>query len=64
MLDDYLHLVDTVRWLCDGDLSVQYGNIHTNGENQLLYAQHTYESPRNITFTTAMHRKAGSNWNK
>jgi len=61
MLDDYLHLVDTVRWLSDGDLSVQYGNVHTNGENQLLYAQHTYESSQNISFTTAMHRKAGTN---
>jgi len=61
MLDDYLHLVDTVRWLNDGDLSVQYGNAHTNGENQLLYAQHTYESSQNISFTTAMHRKAGTN---
>ncbi|KPN97211.1 Gfo/Idh/MocA family protein [Lysinibacillus sp. ZYM-1] len=61
MLDDYLHLVDTVRWLSDGDLSVQYRNVHTNGENQLLYAQHTYESSQNISFTTAMHRKAGTN---
>jgi len=61
MLDDYLHLVDTVRWLSDGDISVQYGNVHTNGKNQLIYVQHTYESSQKISFTTAMHRTAGSN---
>ncbi|WP_333879797.1 Gfo/Idh/MocA family oxidoreductase [Lysinibacillus capsici] len=61
MLDDYLHLVDTVRWLGDGDLNVLYGTVHTNDENQLLYAQHMYESSQNISFSTAMHRKAGTN---
>ncbi|WP_223587651.1 Gfo/Idh/MocA family protein [Neobacillus bataviensis] len=61
MLDDYLHLVDTARWLGDGGLNVQYGKIHTNDENQLLYAQHMYESSQSKSITTAMHRKAGTN---
>lgn len=61
MLDDYLHLVDTVRWLGDGDLSLLSGTVHTNDENQLLYTHHTYESSLNLSFTTAMHRKAGTN---
>ncbi|MYL40497.1 gfo/Idh/MocA family oxidoreductase [Virgibacillus massiliensis] len=61
MLDDYLHIVDTVRWLSNSELRVLHGTIHTNGENQLLYAQHMYQSTQNISLTTAMHRKAGTN---
>ncbi|WP_124053326.1 Gfo/Idh/MocA family protein [Priestia endophytica] len=61
MLDDYLHLVDTMRWLGEGDFSLLSGTVHTNGENQLLHTLHTYESSQNIPFTTAMHRKAGTN---
>lgn len=61
MLDDYIHLVDTVRWLADGDLHVMFKNISVNDENQLIYAQHTYESSRQVTFNTSMHRKAGTN---
>lgn len=61
MLDDYLHLVDAVRWLGDGNLNLLSGTVHTNDENQLLYTHHTYESSQNIPFTTAMHRKAGTN---
>ncbi|WP_170007301.1 Gfo/Idh/MocA family protein [Bacillus fonticola] len=61
MLDDYIHLVDTVRWLADGDLQAMYKNLQINHENQLISAQHTYESSDKIAFTTAMHRNAGSN---
>lgn len=61
MLDDYLHLVDTARWLVDGDLNVQYKNIQVNKEKQLVSAQHVYETPSKITMNTAMHRKAGTN---
>lgn len=61
MLDDYLHLVDTARWLADGDLSVLHGKTQTNDDNQLLYAHHHYESTQHVSFTTAMHRKAGTN---
>ncbi|MFD2750705.1 Gfo/Idh/MocA family protein [Virgibacillus siamensis] len=60
MLDDYLHLVDTARWLGDGNLRLLSGKIHTNDENQLLYTHHTYETSQNLAFTTAMHRKAGT----
>lgn len=61
MLDDYLHLVDTVRWLGNGDLSLLSGSVHTNDEKQLLFTHHTYESSQKLPFTTAMHRKAGTN---
>nr|WP_090891679.1 Gfo/Idh/MocA family oxidoreductase [Evansella caseinilytica] len=62
LLDDYLHLVDTARWLADGDLRVLHGMVEKNSESQLLYAHHHYESSQHVSFTTAMHRKAGTNF--
>ncbi|GGB60518.1 gfo/Idh/MocA family oxidoreductase [Virgibacillus dakarensis] len=61
MLDDYIHLIDTVRWLADENLQVLYNNIHLNNKNQLIYAQHTYETSHKVAFHTAMHRNAGIN---
>ncbi|MGY0694219.1 Gfo/Idh/MocA family protein [Virgibacillus sp. FSP13] len=61
MLDDYIHLVDTVRWLAGGNVQAMYKNIRVNNENQLIYAQHTYESSHKRSFSTAMHRNTGSN---
>ncbi|MUK87710.1 gfo/Idh/MocA family oxidoreductase [Ornithinibacillus sp. L9] len=60
MLDDYLHLVDTARWLANGDLTPTYQQIQVNEQNQLLYASHLYESNNKISFHTSMHRKAGT----
>ncbi len=37
--DDYIHLVDTARWLVDGKLIMEDGNIEVNGDNQLIYAK-------------------------
>ncbi len=61
MLDDYIHLVDTARWLAGGDIRVMYKNLQVNEVNQLVYAQHIYESFNQVSYTTAMHRNAGSN---
>ncbi|MGX9932063.1 Gfo/Idh/MocA family protein [Virgibacillus salarius] len=63
MLDDYLHVVDTVRWLGSDRLEVLYGDIQVNRENQLLYTQHLFKSG-NQPMTTAMHRSAGTNLEK
>lgn len=60
MLDDYLHLVDTARWLADGGATLQNGVIRINEENQLLHAQHHYSAPDGFAVTTAMHRNAGT----
>jgi len=64
MLDDYLHLVDTVRWLANGELSTVYGKLKINNENSLMYASHVYESSEGFTLNTEMHRKAGTNLEK
>lgn len=60
MLDDYLHLVDTVRWLADGDLILQHGTLHKNEKNEMVFGQHTFSKKDGIQMTTAMHRNAGT----
>lgn len=61
MLDDYLHVVDTARWLADGKATVMNGVVNVNEHNQLLYAQHNYSTFGGYTLSTAMHRNAGTN---
>ncbi|SFJ75391.1 Gfo/Idh/MocA family protein [Thermoflavimicrobium dichotomicum] len=58
LLDSYLHLVDTARWL--GATSISDGIIQKTGNNQLLYTQHNMKSGKYL-ITTSMHRKAGTN---
>lgn len=60
MLDDYLHLVDTVRWLADGELSLIHGTINQNEKNEMVFAQHSFRNKEGLPLTTAMHRNAGS----
>ncbi|WP_054026622.1 Gfo/Idh/MocA family protein [Bacillus sp. FJAT-28004] len=60
MLDDYLHVVDTARWLADGNMGVMNGIVNVNEHNQLLYAQHHYNTSGGFTLSTAMHRNAGT----
>ncbi|MGE7608202.1 Gfo/Idh/MocA family protein [Peribacillus frigoritolerans] len=64
MLDDYLHVVDTVRWLANGDLNVLHGTVNISSENYLVYAGHVYKSKEGVPFFTDMHRKAGTNLEK
>jgi virulence factor len=58
LFDDYIHLVDTARWL--GATSVSDGMIQKTESNQLHYVQHQLTS-ESYTITTSMHRKAGTN---
>lgn len=59
LLDDYLHLVDTALWLADGQSRLLGGQIETNPQGQLLYAEHQF-SAVNARITTSMHRRAGT----
>lgn len=61
MLDDYLHVVDTVRWLANDDLNIVHGTVQTTNENYLVYAGHMYQSKAGVSIFTDMHRKAGTN---
>lgn len=60
MLDDYIHLVDTARWLGEPTNGVN-GSIKVTDKNELIFAQHNYESTNNTDIFIDMHRKAGTN---
>jgi virulence factor len=64
MLDDYLHVVDTVRWLANGDVNVLHGTVNISSDNHLIYAGHMYKSKEGTPIFTDMHRKAGTNLEK
>ena len=59
MYDDYLHLLDTVLWLCDGELSLQTAQINKTTLDELIFAGHVFRHDNKL-ITTAMHRDAGT----
>lgn len=61
MLDDYLHLLDTVRWLGNSCITMKLGSIQINEQDQMLHAHHHYVAEKGLAITTAMHRHAGTN---
>ncbi|UFU00404.1 Gfo/Idh/MocA family oxidoreductase [Radiobacillus kanasensis] len=63
MLDDYLHLVDTLRWLGQSELQIANHFVQTNEKDQLVFAKHTYQNEHAI-FSSAMHRESGSGLEK
>ncbi|EPC4490222.1 Gfo/Idh/MocA family protein [Serratia liquefaciens] len=59
LLDDYLHVVDTVLWL-GGDAGQRLsGSLRINDVGELVYAEHHFECGETLV-TTSMHRRAGS----
>ncbi|GGM25894.1 virulence factor MviM [Paraliobacillus quinghaiensis] len=58
MLDDYLHLVDTVRWFATDDLEVRHFFSKRTKKEEMIFANHTYESESRL-FSSRMHRQAG-----
>lgn len=60
LLDDYIHLVDTARWIGEPGGSIN-GWSEVNSEKQLIYAQHFYKSQNNKQIFLGMHRNTGSN---
>ncbi|PEJ53807.1 virulence factor MviM [Bacillus sp. AFS002410] len=61
MLDDYLHVVDTVRWLANGEINLLNGKVKTNTNDHLEFVTHHFESTSEEMISTNMHRKAGTN---
>ncbi len=59
LLDDYLHVVDTVLWLAGQKAELISGSINATENNELFYAEHHLKI-NNGWITTSMHRKAGS----
>lgn len=62
MLDDYIHLVDTARWLGGDDVALISGRIKPNEHGDLHTAQHSYRSNEGPDMFTAMHRQAGTDF--
>ncbi|MCT4784482.1 MULTISPECIES: Gfo/Idh/MocA family protein [Exiguobacterium] len=60
LLDDYLHVVDTLRYLSTGDLRLVTGHLETTEANELHSARHVWRDDYGL-HTTSMHRKAGTN---
>lgn len=60
MFDDYIHLVDTARWMTEAPLHLRHGCLETNAHHQLVYTHHTFAYSQNRTLFTAMHRQAGT----
>lgn len=60
LLDDYLHLVDTVRWLADGEITFENGFIKLT-DSKLAHTKQQFLSAQNILLTSSMHRGAGTN---
>ena len=61
MLDDYIHLVDLMRWFQGGESKLVYQKMEINSDKQLTFAQHVLEGEQGNPFTLSMHRKAGTN---
>lgn len=60
LLDDYIHLVDTARWLGEPAGSIE-GHVEVNEKNQMIYAEHNYMSENKKRIFLGMHRSSGTN---
>ncbi|RHB48932.1 Gfo/Idh/MocA family protein [Exiguobacterium sp. AM39-5BH] len=60
LLDDYLHVVDTLRFLAGSELRLVTGHVETTEANGLHFARHVWQDEHGL-HTTSMHRKAGTN---
>ncbi|RWR01934.1 virulence factor MviM [[Pantoea] beijingensis] len=59
LLDDYLHVIDTVLWLAEGRSMLHNGILQTNERGEMVYAEHHF-SVGDTQITTSMHRRAGT----
>lgn len=61
MLDDYIHLVDTARWIAGGEVQLAFQSAKLNQADHLIFAQHVFENDDKAVLNIAMHRNAGTN---
>lgn len=60
LLDDYLHVVDTLRFLAGKELRLVSGQLEVNDKQELRFARHVWQDEHGM-HTTSMHRSAGAN---
>ncbi|MEG7342685.1 Gfo/Idh/MocA family oxidoreductase, partial [Bacillus cereus] len=44
LLDDYLHVVDTVLWIAGTELKLISGGVKTTEQGELFYAEHHFQT--------------------
>jgi len=60
MLDDYLHVIDTLLWLAEGKIELIGGQLSVTPNNEMIYTGHYFRADTRL-FSSAMHRNTGSN---
>lgn len=60
LLDTYIHLIDTARWIAEGQISLTGGHIHQNENNNLVYSHHSFQAQNGMQIFTGFHRNAGT----
>lgn len=60
LLDDYLHVVDTLLWLADGKAELITGQLSVSDQQEMIYAGHHFRHNHQL-LSCAMHRDTGSN---
>lgn len=61
MMDDYIHLVDLVRWFADDEPTAFHGVNALTSDKNLFYTNHMFQTEKGKTVYSGMHRRAGSN---
>ncbi|TLG74239.1 Gfo/Idh/MocA family protein [Culicoidibacter larvae] len=63
LLDDYIHIIDTLYWLADGqfDNATQYLQVNAAGE--LIFGQSRYQNNDGV-YLASMHRASGTSLEK
>ena len=59
LLDDYIHIIDTLLWLADEKLLPHSGFLNINLDNALVFATHQFKNKHQL-YQAAMHRKAAT----
>ncbi len=60
MLDDYLHVIDTLLWLANGSTQLIGGQLTVSSNQEMIYAGHHFRTDTCL-FSSAMHRDTGIN---
>ena len=60
LLDDYLHVIDTLRFLAGNELTLVSGHVDVNDKHEFRFARHVWQDEHGM-HTTSMHRTSGAN---
>lgn len=58
-IDDYIHVIDTALWLCDGDVEITGEDLILTDSNNLVFVGHKLKGNK-FSVNTSMSRNAGT----